>query len=140
MVAGGKVVATVSGSDIDEFTASNPAVTVVLDTTDLERVIGMSYSKGKLSGLPSPDPVVPTVVPQSVTMRQARLVLLGAGLLPGVSAAIAGLSEPKKSAAQIEWEYANAVQRNSGLVPEMAAALGLTPAQIDALFIAAEKL
>ena len=72
MVAGGKVVATVSGSDIDEFTASNPAVTVVLDTTDLERVIGMSYSKGKLSGLPSPDPVVPTVVPQSVTMRQAR--------------------------------------------------------------------
>ena len=41
-------------------------------------------------------------VPQTVTMRQARLALLGAGLLAGVDAAIASLPEPDKSAAIIE--------------------------------------
>ena len=97
---------------------------------------GWSFDGGDYTAPPAPPPTIPQVV----TMRQARLALLGAGLLSGVSTAIAGLAEPTKSAAQIEWEYANEVQRNSGLVPEMAAALGLTPAQIDALFIAAEKL
>lgn len=85
-------------------------------------------------------PPTPAVVPQQVTMRQARLALLGAGLLAGVDAAIAGLTEPAKSAAQIEWEYAAVVQRSSGLVPAMASALGLTDPQIDALFIAANQL
>jgi hypothetical protein len=78
--------------------------------------------------------------PQQVTMRQARLALLGAGLLAGVDAAIASLPEPDKSAAQIEWEYAAVVQRGSGLVPAMGAALGMTEAQLDALFITASGL
>lgn len=75
-------------------------------------------------------------VPQSVTMRQARLALLGAGLLDDVEAAIAGAGP----AAKIEWDYAAEVQRSSGLVPAMAAALGMTNEQIDALFIDAKKL
>ena len=79
-------------------------------------------------------------VPAQVTMRQARLALLGAGLLANVNAAIAGLTEPAKSAALIEWEYAAEVQRSSGLVPAMAAALGMTAAQIDALFVVAAAL
>lgn len=87
-----------------------------------------------------PPPPVPPQVPQSVTMRQARLALLGAGLLSQVDAAIASLPSPQKEAAQIEWEYAAVVQRNSGLVPAMAQALGMTEAQIDDLFIAAEAL
>lgn len=82
----------------------------------------------------------PTPIPAEVTMRQARLALLGAGLLAGVDAAIASLPEPDKSAAQIDWEYAAVVQRSSGLVPAMGAALGMSEAQIDALFVTAAGL
>lgn len=87
-----------------------------------------------------PPAPVPPQVPQAVTMRQARLALLGAGLLSQVDAAIASLPSPQKEAAQIEWEYAAVVQRNHGLVPAMAQALGMTESQIDDLFIAAAAL
>ena len=79
-------------------------------------------------------------VPTSVTMRQARLALLGAGLLASVDAAIDGLPSPQKEAARIEWEYATEVQRSSGLVPMMGAALGLDDAALDALFTEAAAL
>lgn len=79
-------------------------------------------------------------VPQSVTMRQARLALHAAGLLAGVDAAIASMQEPAKTAAAIEWEYASEVERNAGLVPAMAAALGMSEADIDDLFITAATL
>ena len=85
-------------------------------------------------------PTPPVQIPQQVTMRQARLALLGAGLLSGVNAAIAGLPEPDKSAAQIEWEYAAVVERSSGLVPAMGAALGMTTQQLDDLFTLAATL
>ena len=81
----------------------------------------------------------PTVngVPQSITMRQARLALLGAGKLSLVDAAIDSMPEPQKSAARIEWEYSNEVQRNNGFVAALGPALGMTEEQIDQLFIAA---
>lgn len=78
--------------------------------------------------------------PSSITPRQARLALLGAGLLSSVDVALAGLPEPQKSAAQIEWEYATSVERSSPLVTSLGGALGLTGAQIDALFIQAAAL
>ena len=80
------------------------------------------------------------LVPRAVTMRQARLALLGAGKLAAVDAAINGMAEPTKSAARIEWEYSNEVQRHNGFVEALGPALGMTSAQIDALFIAAAKL
>lgn len=86
-------------------------------------------------------PATPVVViPTEVTMRQARLALLGANLLASVDAAIAALSEPAKSAALIEWEYSSAVQRHNGFVSLLAPALGLTEGQLDDLFIAAAQL
>ena len=86
-----------------------------------------------------PEPA-PPYVPASVTMRQARLALLGAGLLASVDAAIDSLPSLQKEAARIEWEYATEVQRSSGLVPMMVAALGLDDAALDALFIEAAAL
>lgn len=54
-----------------------------------------------------PPPPPPVVIPQSVTMRQARLALLGAGLLDDVNSAIAAIPDPvQRKAAEIEWEYA----------------------------------
>lgn len=79
-------------------------------------------------------------VPAAVTMRQARLALLGAGLLDDVDAAINSLPSPQKEAARIEWEYAAEVRRNSGLVPGLGEALGLDAAGLDALFVEASKL
>jgi hypothetical protein len=50
------------------------------------------------------------------------------------------MQEPAKTAAAIEWEYASAVERNAGLVPAMAAALGMSDADIDDLFVTAATL
>ena len=92
-------------------------------------------------GMPFEAPApAPGPVPPSVTMRQARLALLGAGLLDDIDAAINALPSPQKEAARIEWEYATDVQRSSGLVPMMGAALGLDDAALDALFIEAAAL
>lgn len=79
-------------------------------------------------------------VPDSVTMRQARLALLGAGLLAQVDGAIDSLGEPAKSAARIEWEYSQTVERHKPFVLMLGAALGLTNKQIDDLFKAAVQL
>lgn len=73
-------------------------------------------------------------VPQSITMRQCRLQLLAIGKLADVDAAIAALPEPAKSAAQIEWEYAATVERNSPLISQLGPALELDDEQLDALF------
>lgn len=80
------------------------------------------------------------LVPRAVTMRQARLALLGAGKLAQVDAAIDAMSEPTRTAARIEWEYSGEVQRHNGFVAALGPALGLTSEQIDALFIAAQAL
>ncbi len=93
--------------------------------------IGDLYDNGVFTKPPAPPPVVP----QEITMRQARLVLLGAGLLSGVQTAIDGLPSPQKEAAQIEWEYSNTLQRRNPFVLTLGPALGLNSAQIDALFI-----
>lgn len=79
-------------------------------------------------------------IPHSVTMRQARLALLAVGRLADVSGALAALPEPDRSAAEIEWEYALTVERNSPLTVMLAAALALTDAEIDALFVDAARL
>lgn len=79
-------------------------------------------------------------IPSAVTMRQARLALLGAGKLTAVDAAIAALPEPQRSAALIEWEYSGEVQRHNGFVAALGPALGLSAAQIDALFVVAATL
>lgn len=94
--------------------------------------IGWLYADGEFS--PPPEPTVP--VPAVVSMRQARLALLQAGLLASVETAMAGAS----AADQIEWEYATEVRRDSPLVVSMTAALGWTAEQVDDLFRTAASL
>ena len=81
-------------------------------------------------------PPAPTVTSQSITMRQARLALLGAGLLDQVNAGMSTMPQ----AAQIEWQFASEVRRDNALIGAMATALGLDDAAIDALFAAGADL
>lgn len=89
---------------------------------------------------PDPAPVVVPGVPQVVTMRQARLALLGAGLLPLVDGAINALPDPPRTAARIEWDYSNEVHRDKPFVQMLGTALGLTGEQLDNLFTQAAQL
>lgn len=87
-------------------------------------------------GIPFPPDPQPIDTPETVTMRQARLALLGAGLLGTVNAAVAAIPGVEGEAARIEWEYAQEVRRDSPLVSGLSVALGLTSEQLDALFVA----
>ena len=100
-----------------------------------DRVVEVGYAWDGTSFIAPPPP--PPVVPAEVTMRQARLALLSIGKLDDVSALIASLPEPQKTAATIEWEYSNTVQRNNPFVGSLGPALGV---DLDALFIDAAKL
>jgi len=79
-------------------------------------------------------------VPQSITGRQARLVLLGAGLLDAVEQTIEGIPGTEGKAARIEWGHASVIERHNPVFAAMAAALGLTDEQIDQMFITGAAL
>lgn len=81
-------------------------------------------------------PAPPEPVPESVTPRQARLMLLQAGLLDTVETAIA--NGPR--ADQITWEFAVDVKRDYPMIANLAAVLNLSSAQIDEMFRQAAKL
>ena len=76
----------------------------------------------------------PKNVPNFITMRQARLALLDAGLLDEVEAAI---TTPEN---RIWWDYSTTVERNHPLVDAVLIALGKSPEEIDQMFIEAAKL
>jgi hypothetical protein len=87
------------------------------------------------------EPLPPAMpVPTIVTMRQARLALLAAGLLAGVNSTVAAMPGTEGDAARIEWEFAATVDRTSPLVQALEVTLGLTEAQLDALFVAGAAL
>ncbi len=79
-------------------------------------------------------------VPTAVSMRQARLSLLEAGLLQAVNDAIAAMPGADGEAARIEWEYATEVRRDSPLVAALAGPLNLADADLNQLFISASGL
>ena len=98
---------------------------------------GWAFNGTSWTPPPAPPPPGPPTV---VRMRQARQALLQAGKLEAVEQAIAALPEPARKAAQIDWEFAAEVQRSWPLVQTLAQALGMTEADLDALFTAAAAL
>ena len=90
---------------------------------------------GNAWGMPQP------LVPAVVTARQARLALRAAGLLDSVEAAIDAIPDATaRAVARITWDHSQEVQRTNPLVVQLGAALGLTTAQVDALFVQAGSL
>ena len=82
----------------------------------------------------------PIYIPTVVSMRQARLALLDAGLLATVNDAVAAMTGNPGEAARIEWEYATEVRRDSPLVDALSAALSLDAETLDSLFTTAASL
>lgn len=91
---------------------------------------------------PYPEPTAPpeVIVPQRITARQAQLALLEAGYLADVEAVIAALPANVRTQVKIEWDRSTHVERASEVTQMVATALGLTDAQVDALFVTAAGL
>lgn len=88
----------------------------------------------KAAIVPPPPPV--TYIPYSVTPFQAKAALLQAGLLSSVQAVIAQASP----IAQLAWSDATEFTRDSPTIAALSAQLGLSSAQVDALFVAAAAI
>lgn len=70
-------------------------------------------------------------VPQVITIRQAKLALLKAGILDDVDAAVANADR----ATQIEWEYATEVRRDWPTLAVVQGIMFLADEAVDKLFI-----
>ena len=75
-------------------------------------------------------------VPNSISMRKARLQLLSMNLLDAVNSQISTMSQ----AAQIEWEYATEVERDNPLVLALQTSLSMSDSDMDLFFIQAGEL
>ena len=88
--------------------------------------------------LPEPEPVQASVVPQSVSRAQGKLALIGAGLWPAALAFVEGITDPTQRAyAEVALHDTQEWRRDSPFLASAAAALDLSEAQLDTLFITA---
>ena len=94
----------------------------------------VAITDAEADALRAPAPVVPGV-PQSVTRFQARAALARAGLFTTVQSAMSAF--PADDERRLAWEDAQEFRRTSPTMLQMAAALGLSDAQLDALFTTA---
>lgn len=126
-------VARIGEGHIDgKFVDGNQAVNLGLLTIEEAKLFG--FHSGREYVEPKSNIV------ESVTMRQARLILLQYDLLKNIDGIISTLPSPQKEAAQIEWEYASDVRRDSPLIQQLVEPLGLTTSQMDDLFVEASTL
>lgn len=102
------------------------------------QLIEREYTQDELNSIASYNSI--NVIPQIVTMRQARLALLNAGLLQTINDAIIAMPGVEGDAARIEWEFSSQVHRNKALVQSLAPVLGMTDSQLDQLFTTAATL
>ena len=121
---------------IYEILDANGAVANRIEATEsfVEQQHPGKWRLAEVQDVPA-EPINP--VPQSISMRQARLALLQTGKLQQISSAITSLPYPQKEEAEIEWQYSNEVQRYNGLVSLLAPTLGLSETDLDELFILA---
>ncbi len=76
-----------------------------------------------------------SLIPRTITLRQARLYLLSIGLLDDLENII-----NQNRAYKIEWEYANQIERESPLVKILGQTLNLDDTAINNMFMEASKI
>lgn len=74
-------------------------------------------------------------IPETITMRQARLQLLKLDLLDDVEALLVDNREAK-----IEWDYASELHINHPIVQSLSESLNLTREVLETMFLDASKL
>ena len=126
---------------VSVYEANNPTYQCVEydefneDDTKVAR-IGELYVDGKFVS-----EAHPTIVPQSITMRQCRLQLISMGLDDDVEMAIEAITDPtQKKIVRIEWEYATTVDRHNGWIETLGDTFGLTSEQLDQMFVEASGI
>lgn len=109
---------------------------IKLDSFDVS-VLGKRYVDGQwVIVTPSQ-----SAVPAKVTRRQARQALLLAGKLSMVEPAINAIPDvTQRAMIMIEWQDSLEFERTRPTLVALATAIGMTSADIDALFVAASKL
>lgn len=86
--------------------------------------------------LPEPEPPSPEPTGYVTTPAKLRLVLLGAGLLDTVEAAV----QQADRETQLMWEFSLEYLSNHPKLVAMATALGINQEQMDALFMQAQEV
>jgi hypothetical protein len=125
--------------------AADAFVQLSPDTTTVLAVFGCPQQAPQPTGyavIQSDDPRLTAflnkaAVPQSVSRYQALAAMQNAGILAMVQAAVAASSNPL-----IPLAFANSAtfDRNGAFINELAPGLGLSSAQLDALFVAAAQI
>ncbi len=97
--------------------------------------LGPQPSDADLLAVPEADALRLSIPP--VTRRQMLTALHRAGLLTTIKAAVAASGDPEL---QIAFDESQEFQRANPFLATMAAALGKTPAEVDAIFALARTL
>lgn len=93
-------------------------------------LVSRSMNSDELAALDS-NAIPSPIVPDSITPRQLRLALVGAGIsLDAITTALEG-----NDFALIEWEYSSEFRRDHPMVSAIGGQLGMSEDQIDDLFI-----
>ena len=83
----------------------------------------------------------PVVVPQQITRAQGKATLIKTGRWPAILAYVETISDPtEKAMAQVALHDTLNWERTSPTVLQAAAALGMTSAELDELFISSAKV
>ena len=117
---------------------SNESIKAALATVVAPESTTETALQALIDGGTIPNP--PKRVPREVAHWRIALVLDQAGRLAQVESLIAGLPQPQYSVASAAWAGMSAIARRSPLVLAVAAALGYSDAEMDALFIAADSI
>lgn len=103
--------------------------------------IGWTYD-GSTFTAPAPPEVDPvSAVPESISRAQGKAALVNAGYWAAVTAHVAAVEdETQRALAEIALNDTQEWRRDSAFLGTLAAALGLTDAQLDELFVAAAQI
>ena len=105
--------------------------------------IGWSYSGGVFSAPPPPAAPTPSTNPADYPLQRYQFdaMLQIAGLKSLVASTIAAITDPvQRDVAQAKYDDTQVFQRNDALLVQLAAAAGLTPAQVDGYWMQAKDL
>jgi hypothetical protein len=104
-------------------------------THHLERIEELVGEQWVLSAVAVENPV-----PSEVPLWAFRAVLTVMGHADTIKQLLETLPEPTRTVARTQWEYANYISRNHPTIAALSPALGLTSANIDAIFRQAAQL